>query len=217
MYVQGVSTRKVAAITERLCGLEITTSTVSKLTSEIDTVLQEWRERPLGRYEYVHLDARYEKVRNGGLVVDSAVLIAAGVDEQGKREILGVSVSLSEAEVHWRNFLVELQKRGLHGIKLFISDNHAGLKAARAAVFPSIPWQRCQFHLQQNAQKYVPRQNMKDLVITDIRAIFNAPDREEANRLLNKSMTRYEKPAPQLAAWLEKNIPEGQKLNAAPG
>jgi putative transposase len=209
MYVQGVSTRKVAAITEQLCGLEITTSTVSKLTSEIDTVLKEWRERPLGRYEYVHLDARYEKVRNGGLVVDSAVLIAAGVDEQGKREILGVSVSLSEAEVHWRNFLVELQKRGLHGIKLFISDDHAGLKAARAAVFPSIPWQRCQFHLQQNAQKYVPRQNMKDLVVTDIRAVFNAPDREEADRLLNKAMTRYEKPAPQLAAWLEKNIPEG--------
>jgi transposase-like protein len=209
MYVQGVSTRRVTAITEELCGFEISTSTVSKLTSQLDTVLKEWRERPLGKYEYVHLDARYEKVRHGGLVVDSAVLVAAGVNEQGQRDVLGVSVSLSEAEVHWREFLLGLQNRGLHGIKLSISDDHAGLKAARAAVFPSVPWQRCQFHLQQNAQKYVPRQDMKEQVAADIRAIFNAPNREEADRLLGKAISAYAKTAPQLSKWMEQNIAEG--------
>ena len=209
MYVQGVSTRKVAAITEQLCGFEISTSTVSKLTAELDSTLKEWRERPLGQYQYVHLDARYEKVRQGGLVLDSAVLIAAGVNEQGQRDVLGISVSLSEAEVHWRNFLFDLQKRGLHGVKLFISDDHAGLKAARAATFPSVPWQRCQFHLQQNAQKYIPKKDMKEQVAADIRAIFNAPDKEEANRLLGKTINLYEKTAPKLSQWLESDIQEG--------
>jgi putative transposase len=216
MYVQGVSTRKVSAITEELCGFEISSSTVSKLTSELDEVLKEWRERPLGKYKYVHLDARYEKVRNGGLVKDSAVLLAVGVNEQGQREVLGISVSLSEAETHWRNFLFDLQKRGMHGIELFISDDHPGLKAARAAVFPSIAWQRCQFHLQQNAQAYVPRQNMKEQVAADIRSIFNAPDRAEADRLLKKAVTAYEKSAPQLSSWLEKDISEGLTVFSFP-
>ncbi len=216
MYVQGVSTRKVSAITEELCGFEISTSTVSKLTSELDVVLKEWRERPLDRYDYVYLDARYENVRHGGLVVDCAVLIAVGVSSDGQREVLGVSVSLSEAEVHWRNFLSDLLKRGMHGVRLFISDDHSGLKAARAAVFPSVPWQRCQVHLQRNAQKYVPREAMKGKVAVDIRAIFNAPDRAEADRLLQKAITTYEKSAPTLSSWLETNICEGLTIFSFP-
>lgn len=209
MYVQGVSTRNVAAITEQLCGFEISTSTVSKLTAELDPVLKEWRERPLDRYKYVYLDARYEKVRQGGLVLDSAVLMAAGVNEQGQRDILGVSVSLSEAEIHWRNFLSDLQKRGMHGVKLIVSDAHAGLREARIANYGGIPWQRCQFHLQQNAQKYVPREEMKKQVAADIRAIFNAPSREEADRLLSKTISAYAKSAPALSKWMETDIPEG--------
>jgi len=209
MYVQGVSTRNVAAITEQLCGFEISTSTVSKLTAELDPVLKEWRERPLERYRYVYLDARYEKVRQGGLVLDSAVLMAAGVNEKGQRDILGVSVSLSEAEIHWRNFLSDLQKRGMHGVKLIVSDAHAGLREARKANYGGIPWQRCQFHLQQNAQKYVPREEMKKQVAADIRAIFNAPSREEADRLLSKTISTYEKSAPALSKWMETDISEG--------
>ena len=216
MYVQGVSTRKVAAITEQLCGFEISTSTVSKLTAELDPMLKEWRERLLGKYKYVYLDARYEKVRHGGLIVDQAVFTAAGVNDEGRREILGTSVSLSEAEVHWRQFLGELQKRGLHGVELFISDDHSGLKAARKAVFPGIHWQRCQVHLQRNAQAYVPKQNMKEQVAADIRSIFNASDRVEANRLLNKTMTTYEKSAPALSSWLEENIAEGLTIFSFP-
>ena len=216
MYVQGVSTRKVSAITEQLCGFEISSSTVSKLTAELDPLFEEWWKRPLGKYTYVYLDARYENVRHGGLIVDEAVFTAVGVNDDGKREVLGTSVSRSEAEVHWRQFLEDLQQRGLHGVQLFTSDDHSGLKKARKAVFPGIPWQRCQFHLQQNAQAYVPKEDMKERVAADVRAIFNAPDKAEADRLLKKTMTTYEKSAPKLSSWLEENIAEGLTVFSFP-
>lgn len=209
MYVQGVSTRKVAKITEELCGFEISSTQVSRATAMLDEQLIAWRERPLGSFPYVILDARYEKVRHGGRVIDCAVLIALGVDPAGKRQILGCSVSLSEAEPHWREFLSGLKDRGLHGIEYFVSDAHEGLKAARKAVFPSVPWQRCQFHLQQNAQRYVPRQSLKKKVAADIRAIFNAPDESEAKRLLDHFIQRYHAAAPKLASWAETALPEG--------
>lgn len=209
MYVQGVSTRKVAKITEQLCGFEVTSTQVSRAAKELDVVLEKWRKRPLGAFPYVYLDARYEKVRDNGSVIDMAVLVAVGVSETGHRQILGTSVALSEAEAHWRDFLRSLQERKLHGVKLFISDAHEGLKAARKAVFPSVPWQRCQFHLQQNAQGYIPKQEMKKEVAADIRSIFNAPTAAEAKRLLDQLLERYEKSAPRLVAWAEENIQEG--------
>ena len=126
MYVQGVSTRKVAKITEDLCGFEVSSSEVSRASKMLDDQLDAWRNRPLGAFPYVYLDARYEKVWHGGVVVSSAVLIGIGVDSTGKREVLGVSVKLSENEVHWRDFLISLKDRGLHGIKMFISDAHEG-------------------------------------------------------------------------------------------
>ena len=208
MYVQGVATRKVKAITEELCGFEISSTDVSRAAKMLDESLEVWRQRPLGSYEYLFLDARYEKVRRNNAVVDSAVLVAYGVDNEGNRRILGVSVALSEQETHWRDFLESLVKRGLHGIKLVISDAHAGLKAAKKAVFPSVPWQRCQFHLQQNAQSYVPKKSMKAQVAADIRAILQAPDGEEAKRLLNKMVKKYETSAPDLSRWMEHNVPE---------
>lgn len=216
MYVQGVSTRKVAAITEQLCGFEVTSTQVSRASAELDEVMQQWRNRPLGRFSYLLLDARYEKVRHGGCVVDLAVLIAVGVDNTGKRQVLGVSVSLSEAEVHWREFLLGLKDRGLYGMTLVVSDAHAGLGAARTAVFPSIPWQRCQFHLQQNAQGYVPKQDMKPAVASDIRDIFNAPNNEEALRLLELFVKKYERTAPKLSDWASTAIPEGLAVFTVP-
>lgn len=209
MYVQGVSTRKVAAITEKLCGFAVTSSEVSRAARALDEQLAAWRERPLGAYRYVYLDARYEKVRHGGLVIDVAVLLAAGVRADGHREVLGCSVALSEQEVHWRNFLGTLKDRGLHGIQLFIGDAHAGLKAARKAIFPAVPWQRCQFHLQKNAASHVPRRSMRREVADDLRVIFNAPDAAEANRYLEQFVARYQETAPQLAAWAETAVPEG--------
>lgn len=217
MYVQGVSTRKVAAITEQMCGFAVSSSQVSKATAELDEQLQAWRERPLGRMRYLYLDARYEKVRQDGQVRNSAVLLAAGVNnEDGKREVLGVSVSLGEHEVHWRNFLQSLVARGLSGVELITSDDHPGLGSARQAVFGGVPWQRCQCHLQRNAQAYVPRKSMKGDVASDIRAVFNAPDKQEADALLKKTVAKYAQDAPRLSTWMEGNLPEGLTVFAFP-
>ncbi len=209
MYVQGVSTRKVAKITQELCGFEISSSEVSRASKTLDDQLEAWRDRPLGQFPYVYMDARYEKVRHNGVVIDCAVLLAIGVSPSGHREVLGVSVKLSEQEVHWRDLMSSLKDRGLHGVKLFISDAHGGLKAARTAIFPTVPWQRCQFHLQQNAQGYVPKRSMKTEVAGRIRAIFTAPDNQEALRLLDIFLTDYKDSAPELVAWAEGALPEG--------
>jgi transposase-like protein len=216
MYVQGVSTRKVAAITEQLCGFEVSSGQVSQAAALLDEQLEAWRQRPLGRCTYLWLDAHYEKVRQDGQVRDAAVLKAVGLNEEGKRMVLGVSVSLSEQEAHWRTFLQGLVARGLSGVDLVTSDAHAGLKQARRAVFGGVPWQRCQFHLQQNAQAYVPRHSMKAEVASDIRAIFNAPGLYEAEALLAKMVQKYEKKASRLANWMETNIPEGLTVFAFP-
>jgi len=216
MYVQGVSTRKVTAILEKLCGSEISSSTVSKATAQLDEKLEQWRNCGLGEITYLFLDARYEKVRQDGQVRDAAVLIAAGVDLSGHRKVLGVSLSLGEQEIHWRTFLESLVKRGLRGVKLVVSDDHAGLKAARKAVFGGIPWQRCQFHLQQNAQSYVPRKDMQKEVAEDIRVIFNAPDRATAEEYLKKVVNKYQKTASKLADWIESNLPEGLTIFSFP-
>ncbi len=216
MYVQGVSTRKVAAITEQLCGTSISSAQVSRAAAQLDAVLDAWRSRPLGTFPYLYLDARYEKVRQDGQVRDAAVLIATGVAPTGKRQILGVSVALSEHEVHWRMFLQSLVARGLSGVQLVISDSHSGLQAARQGVLGGVPWQRCQFHLQQNAQAYVPRQDMQAAVAADIRAIFNAANRIDAEALLVKIVQKYATTAARLARWMESNIPQGLTVFAFP-
>jgi putative transposase len=209
MYVQGVSTRKVTEVMETLCGLEISSTDVSRAATLLDDELTQWRTRPLGEMPYLVLDARYEKVRHAGAVVSCAVLLAVGVNPKGKREILGLSVSLSEAETHWRDFLAGLQDRGLHGVRYVTSDDHAGLKAALQARLPGVPWQRCQFHLQQNALQYVPKVALRKEVAADLRDVFDAPDRPEADRRLARTVAKYRKTAPKLAEWIETNVPEG--------
>lgn len=217
MYVQGVSTRKVKTITEQLCGVEVSSSQVSRAAAEMDSELEKWRERPLGEYPYLFLDAYYEQVREDGQVRHLAVLVAVAVTPTGKREILGVSVSLSEHEIHWRAFLESLKKRGLGGVQLITSDDHAGLRAARLAVFGGIPWQRCQFHLQQNAQAYVPHKDMQSEVADDLRTIFNAPDRATAETYLARTILKYEQKASRLSDWMATNLPEGLMVFSFPG
>jgi putative transposase len=216
MYVQGVSTRKVAAITEELLGVELSSQQVSRAAQQLDPILESWRERPLGVTPYLVLDARYEHVRQAGQVRDAAVLIAKGIGDDGKRRILGVSVALSEHEVHWRTFLQRLVARGLRGVELIVSDDHAGLRAARKAVFGGVPWQRCQFHLQVNAGAYVPRQDQRATVAAELRAVFNAPNQTEAERLLAQLVQRYATATPQLATWLETNVGDGLTVFAVP-
>jgi putative transposase len=209
MYVQGVSTRRVAAITEHLCGTAVNSMQVSRASEKMDEILEAWRNRPLGKIVYLYLDARYEKVRMDGQIRDAAILIASGVGPDGRRRILGVSVSLSEAEQHWRLFLEGLIDRGLEEVQLIISDDHHGLRKARLAVFTGVPWQRCQFHLQQNASQYVPRKRMQAEVAADIRAVFNAPDRQQAELYLKAIISKYAVVASRLAEWMEVAIPEG--------
>ena len=216
MYVQGVSTRKVAEITRELCGREVSSMQVSRAAESLDAELHSWRERQLAATPYLILDARYEKIRHGGSVVDCAVLLAIGISPDGKRSVLGVSVSLSEAEVHWRDFLKSLLERGLHGVRQITSDDHAGLKQARKACLPGVPWQRCQFHLMQNAMHYVPKLAMRSEVARDLRAVWDASDRHEAERQLSQLVGKYQATAPDLAAWMETNVPEGLTVFALP-
>lgn len=179
-------------------------------------MLAAWRERPLGVFPFVQFDALWCKVRQNGLVKDAAVLVASGIAQDGKRSLLGVSVSAGEHEVHWRSFLESLVARGLRGVRMITSDDHCGLGAARRAVFGGVLWQRCQFHLQQNAQAYVPKDTMKAEVAATIRAVFNAPDLSAAQALLQAAVARYRADAPRLSAWMEQALPEGLSVFAVP-
>jgi len=219
MYVQGVSTRKVTAILEQLAGtLEISSTQVSRAAAQLDTQLEAWRNRRLDTvaYPYLIIDARYEKVRRDGVVLDAAVLVAIGIDEHGRRAVLGVSTALSEAEVHWREFLTTLQNRGLNGVLFIVSDDHKGLRAALKARFAGVPWQRCQFHLQQNAVAYVPKIALRGQVAAELREVLHAPTRAQADALLRTLVAKYHSGAPELADWLETNVPESLTVLSLP-
>ena len=154
------------------------------------------------------LDARYEKVRHQGQVIDVALLVAVGINPKGHREVLGLSVKLSEAESHWRSFLTDLRERGLHGIELVTSDSHEGLKAARVAVFPAIPRQRCQFHFAQNAQAYVPRAAMRQEVAEAVQSIFRCQTAALVHDRVKDVAEEFSERAPKFTAWLEENVEE---------
>lgn len=209
MYVQGVTTRKVAAVMQELCGLDVSSTQVSRAAQMLDAELAQWRERSLGEIPYVFLDARYEKVRVNGVVVTCALLVAVGITPDGRRTVLGLSVSLSEAEVHWRDFLGSLQARGLHGIQLLVSDDHAGIQNALAARLPGVNWQRCQFHLGQNLLDHLPPGVSQEEASSELRGVFNAPNRGEADRLLALMVKKYAPISSKLSRWLEANVPQG--------
>ncbi|WP_408020227.1 IS256 family transposase [Spirochaeta lutea] len=216
MYIQGVSTRRVSKIVEQLCGFEVSQSQVSNAARLLDEEIKKWRERPLDTYKYLVLDATYEKVRMDRSVVSGAVLIAYGIDITGQRRVLGISTEISEADVHWRRFLQSLVERGLHGVTMITSDAHSGLKAACEAIFPTVKWQRCQFHLQQNAGHHVTRQSMRKELAQDLRTVFNAPNLEEAQRYLKIAVDKYRADSPQLSEWLEHNVPESLTVFTIP-
>ena len=208
-YVQGVSTRKMAALTEELCGKEISSSQVSRFSEVLDEEVAKFKQRPLGRYKYLFLDADYEKVRYEGSVRSLAILKAVGVNENGYREILGVSCSLSEAEVHWRGFLEDLLKRGMCGIELAISDAHKGLREGLKAVFPAVKWQRCLFHLSQNAGAYASHKNMRQDICKAVREIYSAISKEEAEERMKSVMRRFKDKSSKFCDWLEEHFIEG--------
>jgi putative transposase len=209
MYIQGVSTRRVKKITETLCGFEVSATEVSRVSKLLDEELEKFRNRALGKYSYVYLDATYQKVRIDHVVRSVAVFVALGVSEQGLREVIGISISISEAGTHWKKFLESLVSRGLTGVCLITSDDHTGLKAALASVFPEVPWQRCQFHLSQNAQAHVPTKAMRPEIGQAMRDIFGCPSIEDARDMAQKIIKRYERTASNFTDWLEENVEEG--------
>ncbi len=216
MYIKGVSTREVEAVMREFGIESLSSSQVSRATKLLDEELAAWRTRPLGEIKYIFLDARYEKVRIGGVVRDAAVLSAIGIGMDERRRVLGVSVALSEAEVHWRAFLESLQARGLRGVEYVVSDDHAGLNAARRAVFGGAKWQRCQFHLAQNAIHHAPSLSIRKRIGAELRALWNAGTLAKAETALAELVATYRETAPKLAGWLEKNVPEGLGVFALP-
>ena len=210
MYIQGVSTRRVTTVMKDLCGLDVSSTQVSKLTAELDIEFEKWRTRPLPEIAYLVTDATYYKVRIDGSVRDCATLIAIGVRrDNGMRMILGVSCALSEAEIHWREFLTGLKHRGIGIPDQITSDAHSGLRAALMTCFNATAWQRCQFHLQQNAQQYITKKELKSKIASEITSIFNADSRVHAQQRLESFVNTWSKDQPKLAVWAEENLPEG--------
>lgn len=217
MYIKGVSTREVEAVLRQF-GIEgLSSMQVSRAAKQLDAELEQWRNRPLSEVRYLILDARYERMRHDGIVRDVAVLSAIGIgpDEQ-QRRVLGVSVALSEAEVHWRSFLDSLVARGMRGVEFIVSDDHAGLRAARRAVFGGARWQRCQFHLAQNVIHHAPNAQIRARIGSELRLIWNQPTLPKAQAVLAELVASYQATAPKLAAWLEHNVPEGLTVFSLP-
>ena len=216
MYIKGVSTRDAEAVMREF-GLEsLSSSQVSRAAKLLDGELDAWRNRPLGEIRYLLLDARYEKVREGGVVRDAAVLSVIGIGPDQRRRVLGVSCALSEAEVHWRAFLETLVARGMRGVAYIVSDDHPGLGAARKAVLGGAVWQRCQYHLAQNAIHHAPNLAIRKAIGKELRRVWNAADGKAAEAELGHLVAAYRDSAPKLADWLETAIPEGLAVFALP-
>src|SRR5690349_6471084 len=208
MYVQGVSTRKVKAVTEELCGHEVSASTISRLNGKLDEELDRFAKRRLPEaYPYLILDARYEKVREDGVIAPQAVMIAIGVDWEGRRNVLAVELANRESLSSWKEFCLALKERGLHGVELVISDDHAGLRKAIAEVFTEAVWQRCYVHFLRNSLDYLPRKADNDC-LTELRWIYDRRSIEEARQDLAAWLKKWSGRYPKLCDWVENNIEE---------
>jgi transposase-like protein len=208
MYVQGVSTRKVKAVTEELGGHAFSASAISAINRRLDQSLAAFAQRRLEEpFAYLILDARYEKVREAGIVRSQAVLVAVGIDWDGRRQILAVELANRESRSSWKDFLLGLRERGLHGLEFVVADDHAGLRAAIREVLPEAAFQRCYVHFLRNALDHLPRKADDDCLqelrwIYDRRALVEA--RADLAAWLKKWSPRYEK----LTGWVEENIEE---------
>ena len=208
MYIQGVSTRKVKAITEELCGHAVSASTVSAINAKLDEDLERFARRQLEEaYPYVVLDARYEKIREDSVIRSRAVLVAIGINWDGRRCVLGVELANRESASSWKDFLLELRQRGLNGVEFVVSDDHAGLRRAIVEVLPEAVWQRCYVHFLRNALDYLPRRGDDDC-LQELRWIYDRRTIEEARRDLAAWLSKWQTKYPKLCDWVEANIEE---------
>lgn len=208
MYIQGVSTRKVKAITEELCGHAFSASAISAVNKTLDESLERFAKRPLEEtYPYLVLDARYEKVRQDGVIRSQAVQIAIGINHEGRRQILAVELANRESQTSWKDMLLELKSRGLRGVEFVVSDDHAGLKRAIAEVLPEAVWQRCYVHFLRNALDHLPRKAVDDC-LQELRWLYDRRDLAEAQKDLAQWLERWGSKYPKLCEWVEENIGE---------
>lgn len=208
MYVQGVSTRKVKAVTEELCGHEVSASTISRMNQSLDEELEKFAKRQLEEaYPYLILDARYEKVREDGVIRSQAVMIAIGIDWEGRRNVLAVELANRESLTSWKEFALGLKARGLKGVELVISDDHAGLRGSIREVFPEAVWQRCYVHFLRNALDHLPRK-ADDECMTELRWIYDRRTVEEARQDLAAWLKKWGHRYQKLCDWVEANIEE---------
>ncbi len=208
MYVQGVSTRKVKAITEELCGHSFSASTISRINRTLDTELKKFATRGLEEeYPYLILDARYEKVREDGVIRSRAVLVAIGINWDGRRGVLAVELAGRESTTSWRQLLLSLKQRGLCGVEFVVTDDHAGLKKAIAEVLPEAIWQRCYVHFLRNALDYLPRKADDDC-LQELRWLYDRRNLQEARQDLAAWLTKWGQKYPKLCDWVEDNIDE---------
>jgi putative transposase len=208
MYVQGVSTRKIKAVTEELCGHGFSASSISAITRRLDEELEAFCQRRLAEaFPYVILDARYERVREGGVIVSQAVLVAIGIDWEGRRQVLGVELANRESRTSWKEFLVGLRTRGLGGVEFVVSDDHEGLKQAIREVLPEAAWQRCYVHFLRNALDHLPRKADDDC-LQELRWIYDRRDLAEVRRDFAAWLAKWSGKYPKLTAWAEETIEE---------
>jgi putative transposase len=208
MYVQGVSTRKVKAVTEELCGHEFSASAISGIVKKLDASLKAFCERRLTEpFPYLILDARYERVREGGVIESQAVLIAVAVDWEGRRQILAVNLANRESPSSWKDFLLSLKNRGLHGVEFVVSDDHAGLRKAIPQVLPEAAWQRCYVHFLRNALDHLPRKANDDC-LKELRWMYDRRELSEVRRDLAQWLAKWQNKYERLCAWVEDNIEE---------
>ena len=208
MYVQGVSTRKVKAITEELCGHAFSASSISEINKTLDEQLVQFASRRLDEeYPYLILDARYERVRENGTIQKRAVLVAIGINWDGRRCVLGVDLANRESISSWKEFLLGLRSRGLTGVELVVTDDHAGLRAAIAEVLPEAAWQRCYVHFLRNCLDHLPRKGDDDC-LRELRWIYERRNLGEARNDLAAWITKWESRYAKLVAWVEENIEE---------
>jgi putative transposase len=200
-YLQGVSTRAVDDLVKALGAGGVSRSEVSRICAEVDGRVQEFLRRPLeGAFPFVWLDATYVKVRDGGRIVSKAIILAVGLSEEGKREVLGMKVGHAETEEFWKELLRELLDRGLRGVRLVTSDAHAGLKAAIAKCLGS-QWQRCRVHFMRNLLAHVA-QGKKELVAATVRTALAQPTQEEAKRQWREVSRALEPSFPKVTALM---------------
>ena len=208
MYVQGVSTRKVKAVTEALCGHSFSASAISAINKSLDEALRAFAERRLSEaFPYLILDARYEKVREAGIILSQAVLVAVAVDGEGRRQVLGVDLANRESWTSWRDFLRGLKERGLFGVEFVVSDDHEGLKQAIREILPGAHWQRCYVHFLRNALDYLSRK-LADDCLHELRWIYDRRELAEARRDIAAWLAKWQVKHSRLCDWVEENIEE---------